>query len=410
VIVALDRHLSYGAGMEFGIFMQGYVPGAAAHDSQSEHDALMREVDLGVHADKNGWKYVWITEHHALTEYSHISSSEVFLGYLAHATERIHLGSGIFNMSPRVNHPVRNAERITMLDHLSNGRFELGTGRGAGSHEIGTFNIHDSSSTREEWDEVIKELPRMWEEKDYTFQGEHFSLDKPHNILPKPYGKGHPPIWVACGSPPTYGKAGSLGIGALGFNFSPIYELQPQIDAYKAGIAGCTEPLGQFVNDNVMVTNAVVCMEDRDHAREIVLRECRGYLTTLVCLYHDTIPKPDFAITWPAPPAKLDESAIDWAIENGSLLCGNPEEVCHQLEAYAKVGVDQLVFGVPTDSVTHDEAIENLEVFGTHVIPEFDKDPVHRTTRMRETAVPKYKAFNSEPAAIETVYNTPSLR
>jgi len=57
-----------------------------------------------------------------------------------------------------------------------------------------------------------------------------------------------------------------------------------------------------------------------------------------------------------------------------------------------------------------DEAIENLEVFGKHVIPEFDKDPVHRTTRMRETAVPKYKPFNSEPAVIETVYNTPSLR
>ena len=83
------------------------------------------------------------------------------MAYLAHATERIHLGSGIFNLSPRVNHPVRNAERVAMLDHLSEGRFEWGTGRGAGSHELATFNIH-------------------------TFQGEHYQIDKPHNIPPTP--------------------------------------------------------------------------------------------------------------------------------------------------------------------------------------------------------------------------------
>src|SRR5579864_4881367 len=144
--------------MEFGLFLQGYVPGRDAHDPAKEHEAFMHEAELVQAADRTGWKYAWFSEHHALTEYSHLSSSEVFMGYLAHATSRIHLGSGIFNLSPRVNHPVRNAERVTMLDHLTEGRFEFGTGRGAGSHEIATFNIHDSSSTRVEWDEVIREL------------------------------------------------------------------------------------------------------------------------------------------------------------------------------------------------------------------------------------------------------------
>src|SRR5262245_10739222 len=170
--------------MEFGICIQGICPGERAHNRSEEHKALMDERDLVVTADANGWKYVWVTEHHALTEYSHISASDVYMGYLAHATKRIHLGSGIFNLSPRVNHPARNAERAAMLDHLTEGRFEFGTGRGAGSHEVGTFNIHDTSSTKAEWDEVIYELPRMWKEKDYTFQGKSFQLDKPHNVLP----------------------------------------------------------------------------------------------------------------------------------------------------------------------------------------------------------------------------------
>ncbi len=395
--------------MEFGIFVQGYVPGPAAHDSESEHAALLGEAALVECADRNGWKYVWVTEHHGLAEYSHISASDVYLGYLARCTERIHLGSGIFNLSPRVNHPVRNAERVAMLDHLTGRRFEFGTGRGAGSHEIATFNIHDSDSTRAEWDEVVHELPRMWERKDYTFQGRHFSVDTPHNILPKPYGAGHPALWVACGSPPTFGKAGRLGIGALGFNFSPIQQMKPQIDNYKQGIAECDEPLGQYVNDNVMITNAVVCMDDGAHAREIVLRERRGYLYSLVCLYHDTIPKPAGAPTWPEPPSGLGVEALEWAIAEGYLLCGTPDEVCEQLEkSYARVGVDQLVFGMPGDDKSHDEAIECLELFGSKVIPEFDGDPVHSTTRYREKASPRWGPFEHEPPAVSTIYDEAS--
>src|ERR671916_365016 len=87
--------------MEFGIFIQGWVPGPQAHDSEAEHRALLAEADLVECADRHGWKYVWISEHHALAEYSHMSASDVFMGYLARSTERIHLSSGIFNLSPR---------------------------------------------------------------------------------------------------------------------------------------------------------------------------------------------------------------------------------------------------------------------------------------------------------------------
>ncbi|HZN15396.1 MAG TPA: LLM class flavin-dependent oxidoreductase [Acidimicrobiales bacterium] len=371
--------------MEFGLFLQGYVPGPGAHDPDAEHEALLREAALVELADKTGWKYAWFSEHHALTEYSHISSSEVMMGYLFRGTERIHLGSGIFNLSPRVNHPVRNAERVTMLDQLSSGRFELGTGRGAGSHEVATFNIHDTSSTKSEWDEVIWELRKMWETEDYTFQGQHFQLDTPHNILPKPYKGMHPPIWVACGNPPTFEKAGKMGIGALGFNFSPIHDMKPMIDAYKQGIADCTEPVGRYINDNIMVTNAVLCFEDGNKARDLAAEPDRGYLYTLVCLYHDTFPKPDWAPVWPEPPIKLDREGVERVIDMGGLLCGTPDEVCEQLKSYEQTGVDQVAFGFPSH-LSHDDAMECIELFGTKVIPEFDKDPVHSTTRYRDAA------------------------
>jgi hypothetical protein len=88
-------------------------------------------------------------------------------------------------------------------------------------------------------------------------------------------------------------------------------------------------------------------------------------------------------------------------IEGGYMLCGNPEEVCEQVENYQSVGCDQLVFGLPIAGLSHEEHFELLEVFGQEVIPEFDKDPVHSTDRMRATAQPKFPMFNNPPPDIK---------
>ncbi len=381
--------------MEFGIFLNGYTPGPAAHDSPSEHAELMRELEYALVADKHNWKYVWFGEHHGLTEYSHMSASDVLIGYSAARTERIHLGSAICSLSPRKEHPVRHAERAAMLDHITDHRFEFGTGRGAGSHEVATFNILDVSETKAEWNEVIREIPRMWEQRDYDHHGEHFVVPTPHNILPKPHGKGHPPIWVACGNPGTFATAGAMGIGAIAFNFEPIHNLKGRVEAYKEAIQSPTDQVGQYKNDNVMMTNAVICLEDRARAREIAMSAGRGYLVTMVNMYHDTMPKSPDAIVWPNPPVALPwtEELLDQLIEGGYMLCGTPDEVCEQVVRYQDVGCDQVVFGLPAEGLEHEEALEMLEVFGSKVIPEFDSDPVHSTTRYREQAVPRYPEF-----------------
>lgn len=394
--------------MEFGIFLNGYIPGPGAHDSGWEHQQLMREAEYAVIADKHNWKYAWFGEHHCLVEYSHMSAPEVVMGWVAAQTEYIHLCTGINSLSPRKEHPVRYAERAAMLDHVTGNRFEWGTGRGAGSHEMASFNILDKDSTKAEWEEVVREIPRMWEQVDYVHHGEHFTVPTPHNVLPKPFGPGHPPIWVACGNPPTFARAGELGIGAIAFNFEPVYNLKGRIDAYKEAIANCTEPVGQFKNDNVMMTNGVICLEDRDRARKIALERMSGYLVTMVNLYHDTMPKSPDAITWPAPPlAMLDmigqgdpDEFLDQMIAGGYMLVGNPEEVSEQLESYKSVGCDQLVFGFPQD-MHPDELTELLEVFGDQVIPEHDTDRVHSTDRYRATAVPKYDRFSQPFPDIE---------
>ena len=382
--------------MEFGIFFNGYIPGPAAHDTELEHTELLNEAKFAVFADKHNWKYAWFGEHHGLTEYSHMSAPEVVMGWVAAQTDYIHLATGINSLSPRKEHPARYAERAAMLDHITNRRFEWGTGRGAGSHEMKTFNIMDTNSTKADWEEVVREIPRMWEQVDYTHEG-LFTVPTPHNILPKPYGNGHPPIWVAAGNPPTFQKAGEAGIGAIAFNFEPIYNLRGRIEAYKEGISNCTEPIGQFKNDNVMITNSVICFEDRKRAREMVFRKGRGYLVSMVNLYHDTMPKSMDAITWPSTPISLRDIAagdtdalLDGLIEAGFMLLGTPEDVCEQIARWGDVGMDQLVFGLPIEGMYHDEILATLELFGDKVIPEFDKDRTHSTDYYRAQAKPKF--------------------
>src|SRR5438477_2167489 len=164
--------------MEFGLFVQAHVPRleVEADPGGAEHARLLREVELAETADRHGFKYAWSVEHHFLEEYSHLSASEIVLPFIAARTRRIHVGSAIWNVTPPVNHPARVAERVAMLDHLSEGRFEFGTGRGSSSIEQRGFGIEDPDETKAMFDEVIGEFRRMWRETDYSHQGRYFSM------------------------------------------------------------------------------------------------------------------------------------------------------------------------------------------------------------------------------------------
>lgn len=373
--------------MEFGLFVQGYVAESRSKvDPEAEHKALIEETEYVIQADKSGFKYAWASEHHFLEEYSHLSANEVFLGYLAHATERIHLGSGIFNPLAPVNHPVKVAEKVAMLDHLSKGRFEFGTGRGAGSHEILGFlpGIEDMNGTKEIWEETIAEFPKMFLQEEYEgFQGKHWSLP-PRKIFPKPYGKAHPAMWYAAGSPSSYAMAAKKGLGVLGFSVQKVSDMEWVLDQYKTAIQEA-KAIGAFVNDNVMVTSTAICAETHDKAIEIAVNANMNRFQSLVFRYHDTFPRPEAIPQWPELLPEYNAEIIELLIAEELLICGDPSEVLQQCKRWEQAGADQLSFGLPT-GVSYEDTMTTIKLLGEHVIPEIDTDPVHRTTRFREAA------------------------
>jgi alkanesulfonate monooxygenase SsuD/methylene tetrahydromethanopterin reductase-like flavin-dependent oxidoreductase (luciferase family) len=371
--------------MEFGLFIQGYTPKFRRDvDPDAEHHAFMDEIEVVKAADKAGFKYVWITEHHFLDEYSHLSANDVFAGYLAHATERIHIGSGIFNPLPQVNHPAKVAERVAMLDHLTDRRFEFGTGRGAGSHEILGFlpGMTDLTGTREIWEDVIEEFAKMWMQDEYQgYEGKFWSLP-PRKILPKPYGALHPAMWYAAGNVSSYAMAAQRGLGVLGFSIGSIDALGPVMEAYKKEI-GNADPVGAYVNDNIMVTTGAYVAEDRKTAREWATAPHSSYLGSNVYRYHDTFPHPPEVPVWPELLPDATEESLDMSIAAGGLI-GDPDDALAAAQRWADAGADQLSFGV--GSATTEQMLETVRLIGEHVIPKLDTDPVHRTTRQREAA------------------------
>ena len=371
--------------MEFGLFCGGYIPASmSASDPQAEHTRLMSEADLCVVADQHNWKYAWLTEHHFLKEYSHISANEVLAPHILARTENIHVGSGIINVTPPVNHPARVAERVAMLDHLSNGRFEFGTGRGSSTTEQAGFGITDPELTKDMYDEVIVEFKKMWRDGTYTFDGRFFTMPE-RNVLPKPYVKPHPPMWVAAGNPGTFEKAAKMGLGVLCFTGGSPAKMAPLIELYKKNIKDA-EPVGEFVNDNIMVTTQLLCLEDGQRARDLAAGLGMGYHRSLLLRYLDTFPRPAGIPEWPALLPDPTPEQIDESIAAGDTPYGTPDEVEVAIRRYADAGVDQVVFGLLSSTMERDVAFETIETFGRHVLPTFDTDPRHRSTRQREAA------------------------
>jgi alkanesulfonate monooxygenase SsuD/methylene tetrahydromethanopterin reductase-like flavin-dependent oxidoreductase (luciferase family) len=371
--------------MELGINIQTPVfEHKRGDDPNYEHTRLMQDMQLAIAADKAGFKYVCLTEHHFLHEYSHMSANAVALAYLAHATEQIHLLSAIFNPLPQVNHPAKLAETVAMLDHLSNGRFEFGTGRGAGSHEILGFlpGIASTNETREIWEDVIGEFAKMWMQDEYQgYNGKYWSLP-PRRILPKPYGKTHPPMWYAAGNISSYEMCARKGLGVLGFSVGAISELDPIIKSYKKGIAEA-EPVGAYINDNVLVVSVACVAEDPAEAERQYCHPDYAYFTSNVYRYHDTFPHPEMVPYWPELIPTSTPETLPIHREMG-MIVGDPDHAIAQVKRWEAAGADQLVLG--TGAGTFEDTMEMIRLFGKYVIPAVDHDPVHRTTRLRDAS------------------------
>src|SRR5262245_47335453 len=197
--------------MEFGLFYE--IPVARPWGPRSEHDAYRPVVEQAVLGEQVGFHSFWTVEHHFLEELSHCSAPEVLYGTIAPKTSRIRIGHGVRLLPFPYNHPVRAAESAAVLDLLSDGRLEFGTGRSSTRAELEGFGI-DPQRTRELWEEALDVVVAAWTNDVFEWNGKQFHIP-PRRLLPKPLQRPHPPLGGATSSPDSNRVMGETGIGRL---------------------------------------------------------------------------------------------------------------------------------------------------------------------------------------------------
>jgi alkanesulfonate monooxygenase SsuD/methylene tetrahydromethanopterin reductase-like flavin-dependent oxidoreductase (luciferase family) len=378
--------------MKFGLFYEHQLPQPWHEDSERQliQDAIS-QVEL---ADRLGIDYVWEVEHHFLEEYSHSSAPEVFLAACSQRTSRIRLGHGITLMAPRYNHPARVAERIAMLDLVSNGRVEWGTGESATALELEGFGITPDEKNAM-WREGTEQAANMLTMRPYPgFKGKYFDMPC-RNLVPKSLQKPHPPMWVACSRRETIHRAARAGLGALTFAFIEPAMAAKWIEEYY-DIIRSTEcvPIGHSVNANVALVTGMSCHDDEAEAIRRGLDGFRffGYSLGYVGIFGDH--RPGITNMWDQF-LEVKDRLPDNAGRGG---IGTPDQLRAHLKAYEDAGVDQVIFVQQSGKNQHEHICASLERFAATSLPEFKaRDEVREARKQAELAPYVEQALARKP-------------
>ena len=380
--------------MQFGLAYEMQRP---TLDDQAVVEETIEQCIL---ADEMGFDYVWFVEHHFLTTFSSSPCPEVMFGALSRLTKRIRLGFGVVVLP--YHHPVRVAERVAMVDQLSHGRVDFGTGRSAPYEQTG-MGI-DPRYTREMWDESLTMIPKIWEAETFEWEGKFWNVP-PRQVLPKPYQKPHPPIWVAALQPSTYQLAAEKGIGVMALGVSAPSVLEPHIQQYRETIK-TAQPVGAVVNNQWLSSCFGYCGEDDAAARDLCARSLknffgpgRPYVQDLTDVYQRLLEQ------WGGIPEHLvqnfsryidvkessegtatqfdlsggnalahkiwEEMDPDTLVDRGVIIAGDPQSCIDAIKIHQATGVDQMQFLMATETVEHSQVMKSIELFGKHVIPAF---------------------------------------
>ena len=211
--------------MEFGLFMEFPAP-----DGYTDQQTFQQGFTLVDEAESMGVDSVWLAEYH-FSPFSVLSAPLTVATALAARTKKIRLGFGVLLLP--LNNPIRVAEEVATLDHISQGRLDFGIGRGTFPDHHDAFNSPFPES-RGRFEEYLEIILKAWNTEQFSFEGEHYQCHE-LKVRPKPYQDPHPPIRVGITSAETFPIIGRMGFPIF-INPSRVFslpELAPSIQQYR---------------------------------------------------------------------------------------------------------------------------------------------------------------------------------
>ena len=333
--------------MKYGIFDHMDYGG-----TQSPADFFENRLKLAELYDQQGYHAYHLAEHHA-TPLGMSPSPNVFLSALAQRTTTLRFGPLVYCLP--LYHPLRLLEEICMLDQLSNGRLEMGIGRGISPIELDYFGLsaEDGPAMYKETFELIL---RGMEGGALTFEGEHYAVnDMP--VTMSPMQRPHPPLWYGVQNPAAteWPAENALNVITNQTSAAASQITDNYTEAWlRAGRAEDDLP-------NLGMTRYVVIAETEEEAVMTASRAYPVWRKSFMALWDLHGQKP-VGVNYP--------EAFDGVMETGQGIAGTAEQVTDILQAQiATAGINYLVCRFAFGDLTFDESRRSVELFTEQVRP-----------------------------------------
>jgi alkanesulfonate monooxygenase SsuD/methylene tetrahydromethanopterin reductase-like flavin-dependent oxidoreductase (luciferase family) len=236
----------------------------------------------------------------------------------------------------------------------------------------------DREKSREQWQEAIGLIVRMWEEERISFKTEW--IDFPDRMVtPKPYQDPHPPGWMAATSPDSAKLVGEYGLGLLSFAImQPLDILKQRIDDYREASRNA-KPITRIRNNRVAAYTLVHCADS--------LAECEsnGIWDSVWWWYKNLA---DFTLEWEFAHFSQEEKDRIFPLlrkhsegkfkpqsfnDYNMIIVGDPEQCLEKMIKFEEIGVDQLLCYVQFGYLPHESIMKTIELLGKQLIPELEK-------------------------------------
>ena len=268
------------------------------------------------------------------------------------------------------------AERVSTLDLLSGGRVELGIGEGSSITELHPFGRRFRDK-RAVWEEAVRALIPMFGDAPVEHHGEYFDFPL-RNVLPKPYQKPHPPLWVACSQIDTIEMAGRRGMGALGFQFVSSDMAHAWVHAHYNSFVKRLDKLADYqTNPNIALVSGFMCAETDEEAVcksdgwTFFQFALRFYASRGAPVAPGEVNLWDEYQAWKQTPAGLKAA--------GTGLVGSPETLRRKLRRFEESNIDQVILLNQAGKNSHEDICSSLDLFAREVMPEFHaREPEHQ--------------------------------
>jgi alkanesulfonate monooxygenase SsuD/methylene tetrahydromethanopterin reductase-like flavin-dependent oxidoreductase (luciferase family) len=234
----------------------------------TDADVYRHELAMADRAEPLGFDSIWSAEHH-FNGYTMCPNVSQFLTYMAARTKRVKLGSMV-QVLPW-HDPVRVAEEVSVLDHMSNGRVILGVGRGLGQIEFKGFRVPMDESRERfvAYSEAILEALETG-----VLQSSHPLYTQPAvHIRPAPFKTFRGRAYAAAVSPESARIMAKLGIGLLIIAQKPWDKTLAELEMYR----GIYREINGTEPPKPIIASWIACHEDEQTAQEMYRTYIRAY-------------------------------------------------------------------------------------------------------------------------------------